>query len=1466
MLVTKRNGVLEAVKFDKITDRISKLTNLDERKYIDPLLIAQKVVGSIFDKITTEEIDLESANICVNLSTINYLYSELAGRLLISNLHKKTNNSFVEKQNIIQRELNILDVEWLEWINDNKTKLNKMIDYNRDFLFDFFGYKTLERSYLLSVKDKIIERPQDMLMRIASFIHKGDLESIKTTYDLMSKGYYTHASPTLFNSGNKKSQLASCFLIGTEDSIEGITHTWSSVAKISKWGGGIGLHVSNIRAKDTLIRGTNGPSNGIIPMLKVFNEIARYVNQCFIGTTKIYTNQGLKEIKNISPNDSVYTIDGTLKKVQRVYCDIYDSKILKLKINGCNEINVTLEHPFYILKNQAYNSNEDRDLIIKRLDNKYIHFEWIDANKIEDNDLIVISIPTDYEDIIDCDDSDCYFYAFLLYLGEISDNIIIFKIENKKIDIINFIKGYLDLKLITYKIDNNTDNIIFISFNLSSSLRFSRSQFYDGKKKTIDKSILNLPKNKIGWIIQGFMDCNNGIIKVNENIADGIIFMYLKLGKLATKKYMYESFYVDIIVDNNFLYNNYILTKFVSSKENSFNGLVYDLEMTENHNYLTEAGLVHNGGKRKGSIAIYLEPHHPDIMPFLELRKNFGAETERARDLFLAVWVSDLFMKQVDIDGDWYLMCPDLCPNLNEVYGEEYETLYWKYVEEKKYKSKIKARDIMKNILDSQLETGTPYITFKDHANNKSNQKNIGTIKSSNLCVHEDTMILTKQGYKNIKSLENLDTIIWNGSNWSSVVVKQTGTNQNLIRISLSNGAFLDCTREHIFYIQTKLGIVPVEAQHLRLDDILIKINIPSSLEFNYNITNDFKVDCGIPFSSNINEKLRWLENYCEIYGTIYNLSDGTNELHIDNADKEFLLDIRMMLHTLDLESTVINNNISYSLIINNINKLIEIGFKPNCIIIPKDGKLELIDVDIKIINVSESFQNVDTYCFTEPISNMGVFNGILTGQCNEILEFSNHEEYAVCNLASIAINKCVEKFVGDKEFTIYTKENCKYCTFSKTYLLTSNFKFTEIEIEPNELEKLFNSRSYPQILYDNEIIGGWDDFYRFIVGTFNYDTLYSIAYKAAINLDKTIDLNYYPVPEAKRSNMRHRPIGLGIQGLADTLVLLKIPFDSDEALDFNKKFMEIIYLAACTASKDVSKSRYIGMKRLQEEFTTLGETLESDRIVTIKKSLPEYYDPSFRLTNKELNKLYHSLKPCHWELKKHIETWCGAYSTFEGSPISQGIFQFDMWNQKPEHVSKWEELRNEIKIYGIRNSLLTALMPTASTSQILGNNECFEFFTNNIYTRRTLAGDFPLVNKYLIDDLIKIGLWNDEMKQLILANNGSIAMFSNIPEQIRRLYQTIWEIKQVWVLKAAVARGPFVDQTQSMNIFMAVPDYNKLYSSHMWSWKNGLKTGIYYLRSRPSKEATKVTIDETIQNKLEAILNNEDQCIHCSG
>ena len=753
MYVVKRDGHKEPVMFDKITDRIKKLCyGLND--LVDAVKVTMRVIEGLYDGVTTSELDNLAAETAASMTIAHPDYAQLAARIAISNLHKNTNKSFSETMKEMYFYVNprngqkapLLSDEVYEAIQANAEYLNSHIIYNRDFNYDYFGFKTLERSYLLKVNGKIVERPQHMLMRVAVGIHLNDLESVIETYDLMSKKFFTHATPTLFNAGTPKPQMSSCFLLTMkDDSIDGIYDTLKQTAKISQSAGGIGLSIHNVRATGSYIRGTNGTSNGIVPMLRVFNDTARYVDQ--------------------------------------------------------------------------------------------------------------------------------------------------------------------------------------------------------------------------------------------------------------------------------------------------------------------------GGGKRKGSFAIYLETWHADIFEFLDLKKNTGKEEMRARDLFFAMWTSDLFMKRVQEDIHWTLMCPNECPGLCDVYGDEFEAMYIAYEEKGKGRKTIKARELWEKILESQIETGTPYMLYKDAANRKSNQKNLGTIRSSNLCT--------------------------------------------------------------------------------------------------------------------------------------------------------------------------------------------------------------------------------------------------------EIMEYTAPDEIAVCNLASISLPMFIEN------------------------------------------------------------------------GEFNHQLLYNVTKRVTRNLNKVIDRNYYPVKEAENSNLRHRPVGLGVQGLADAFILLRMPFTSDDAKKLNQEIFETLYFAAVTASMEEAK----------------------------------------------------------------IE---GPYSSFKGSPISEGLFQHNLWNIKDEELSgrwDWAALRKEVMKHGVRNSLLVAPMPTASTSQILGNNEAFEPYTSNIYTRRVLSGEFIVVNKHLLEDLVKRGLWNEDLKQQLMRNNGSVQDL-DIPQDLKELYKTVWEMSMKDIIDMSRHRGYFIDQSQSLNLFMQDANYAKLTSMHFYAWQSGLKTGMYYLRTKAAVDAIKFTLN----------------------
>jgi ribonucleoside-diphosphate reductase alpha chain len=752
MIVIKRSGKSEPVKFDKITARIKKQVYGLDANYVDPIEVTMKVIEGVYDGVKTTDLDNLAAETAASLTTKHPDYATLAARIAISNLHKETEKSFSKTIEKLYRYIDpsngdpapLVSEETFKVVMENADLLDSSIIYDRDYEFDYFGFKTLERSYLLKMHGKVVERPQHMLMRVAVGIHGSNLESVLETYHLMSEKWFIHATPTLFNAGTPKPQLSSCFLLTMQgDSIEGIFGTLKQCAEISQSAGGIGLSIHNIRATGSYIKGTNGTSNGIVPMLRVFNDTARYVDQ--------------------------------------------------------------------------------------------------------------------------------------------------------------------------------------------------------------------------------------------------------------------------------------------------------------------------GGGKRKGAFAIYLEPWHADVFDFLDLKKNHGKEESRARDLFYALWIPDLFMQRVKEDGEWSLFCPNEAPGLHECWGDEFEALYHKYEVEGRARKVIKAQELWFKILESQVETGTPYMLFKDAANRKSNQQNLGTIRSSNLCT--------------------------------------------------------------------------------------------------------------------------------------------------------------------------------------------------------------------------------------------------------EIMEYTSKDEVAVCNLASISLARFVEN------------------------------------------------------------------------GVFDFQRLYEITKVATKNLNQVIDVNYYPVPEARNSNMRHRPIGLGVQGLADAFILMRYAFDGDEARQLNRDIFETIYYAALEAS-------------------------------------------------------------CELAAKE------GAYESYAGSPVSKDILQFDMWGVQPSERWDWYTLRAKIQKHGVRNSLLVAPMPTASTSQILGNNECFEPYTSNIYSRRVLSGEFVVVNKHLLKDLIQLGLWNDRMKDRLMAANGSIQSFLEIPEEVRDLYKTAWELKQKSIIDMAADRGAFICQSQSMNVFMKEANYGKLTSMHFYAWEKGLKTGMYYLRTQSAADAIKFTVD----------------------
>jgi ribonucleoside-diphosphate reductase alpha chain len=1192
MRVIKRNGQLEDLTFDKILNRIRKL-GLEAGIHINYQSLVMKVIDQLYDKIPTSKIDELAAEQCAVMSTNNPDYATLAGRIVVSNHQKNTDPLF---SNVMKNLYDFNDINGnnkplvsntlYDFTNRFSNEINEMIIHDRDYLIDYFGFKTLERAYLFRIHNRIVERPQHMWMRVAIGIHgtlncenpEDNLRLVKETYDLMSLKFFTHATPTLFNAGTPRQQLSSCYLVAMEnDSLDGIYNTLHDCAMISKYAGGIGLHIHNIRAKGTHIHGTNGTSNGLVPMLRVFNNTARYVDQ--------------------------------------------------------------------------------------------------------------------------------------------------------------------------------------------------------------------------------------------------------------------------------------------------------------------------GGGKRNGSFAIYLEPWHADIEDFLEMKKNHGDEELKGRDLFYALWISDLFMDRVKDNGRWCLMCPHECPGLSDVYGDEFVELYEKYEAEGKFRKSLSARDLWFKILDAQMETGTPYILYKDAANSKSNQQNLGTIKSSNLCVAPETLILTDKGHIEIQTLVDQKVNVWNGEDWSYVTVKKTGEDQELIDVHTDDGSKLTCTPYHKFYIQNTYSlnsIEKVDAKDLKPNDKIIKCEYPiidgtecmpyaythgffcgdgtygnktdepercckfkalknhyfckrhlayetetylfdkeflleetemmcqaqsyvkkpiaylygdkknllnfieknsytiddNTKRINVHLPVDLNEKFDIPsFFCSIKDKLEWFSGYCDADGTIS--KNGENEqLLVSSINKEFLENIKLLLQTCGINPKIrlsqdrtqsylpdgkggykyYNVQPIYRLLITSFDlyNLYNLGFKPKRLVISGNKPSSDAKQFIKILKIENNNRVDDTYCFTEPKKNMGIFNGILTGQCTEIIEYSDDKETAVCNLASIALPSFVD-----------------------------------------ESTKMFD-----------------------------YDKLHYVTKVVTNNLNKVIDINYYPTKKTQRSNLLHRPIGIGIQGLADSFVLMDIPFHSDQAKEVNKLIFETIYHASLEKSNEIAIDRKNKILKL----------IDIEARYEILEYCPEYNYRSSREEN---------------------SPFLGAYGSFEDSPISKGILQYDMWNVTPSDRYNWDELKKSIMENGIRNSLLVAPMPTASTSQILGFNECFEPFTSNLYSRRTLAGEFVIVNKYLMNELIKLGYWNEQIKNNIIANKGSIQQLTILSQHIRDKYKIVWEIPMKHIIDMAADRGAFICQSQSLNLWVEDPNYNTLTSMHFYSWKKGLKTGIYYLRRKAKHQAQQFTIEPEEKNNT----NEKDEiCEMCSA
>lgn len=1184
MEVINRKGIREPVSFDKILKRIQDLCY---DLCVDPVVIAKDTIQGMFNGISTEQLDLLSSDICASKIHHHPDFNKLAARILITN--KQRILSGVSYLSLIQSLYNTESIgkEMYDLVSQHAETYEKMIDPSRDFWIDYFGIKTLERSYLLGN-----ETPQHMWLRVAIQIHGADFDNVLKSYNLMSSGYFTHATPTLFNAGTKRAQMSSCFLLAMDDDITKIFKTISDMAHISKFSGGIGVSISNIRAKGSLIKSTNGLSQGIIPLCKTIESVGRYINQCFVGETVVLTEFGPKFIRDIQVGENVLSEYSRYNPVSHVHKRLLcpDEKLFKITFRNMEyPLVCTGDHSVFVFNDK----DEHREVFVRDL-----------------TPSDVLATPVGRPAHPSVRPSSAFFEKTFT-----CDNIL----------------------------EAEAHRMVFRNRGCISYMRY------------IDNKWFVIPYIK--EVVQ----------KYEKNTIASI-------------------------------------TSYIPPTEQTY---VYDLTVEDDHTYATHGGLVHNSGKRMGSIACYLEPWHSDIESFIELRKNTGDENLRARDLFLALWVPDLFMKRVKNDEMWSLMCPSECPGLHDTFGDAFDELYIRYETEKKYKRQVRARDLWNKILEVQIETGMPYISYKDHANRKSNQSNIGIIKSSNLCVAPETRVLTREyGYAPIETLEGVDVHVWNGVEWSSTVIKKTSNASELLKVEFSNGEVMECTPEHIFYVNDGEA---VPAKDLCNNTKLIESNLPS-------LHQSLKAEHRHFF-----EQMRIYRSY------LFDNRDAIEGIYFKHENDKLIRLFRTILLEYGISAPVyVVQEITHLML--NRNNLYELRKRTGYMFYEEykyDLTRDLSPLPVYAVAVTRTGRMDATYCFTESKRHMGVFNGILTGQCNEILEVANEEEVSVCNLASICLSRFVEH------------------------------------------------------------------------GSFNFTKLGEVVSTVVENLNKVIDLNYYPIKETHTSNMYNRPIGLGVQGLADTYIKLRLPFDSDEAMALNKQIFETIYYHAVKTSGKLSKRD-------------------------------------------------------------------GPYARFFGSPASRGELQFHMWNVDPASLLyEWDSIVEDVKMYGMRNSLLTALMPTASTSQIMGCNEAFEPITSNLYVRKTLAGEFIVVNEHLVRDLIERGLWSKEMYEEILYYNGSIQTIKNIPSEIKELYKTAYEIKMVKVLKQAIERGPFIDQTQSMNLFMKTPSFDMLNNALFYGWTHGLKTGMYYLRTQPVQSSIKFGIDpHTIQRIKEKESGEGEYCV----
>jgi len=1095
-----------------------------------------------------------------------------------------------------------------------------------------------------------------------------------------------------------------CFLMGTEDSVTGIFKTLSDTAQISKWAGGIGVHISNIRASGSYIYGTNGKSNGILPMLKVYNDVSRYIDQCFAPDVMVMTSEGMRPIGEIQKGDEVLNSRGEFCPVGKVLRYDWDGEMMS--IEGAR---VTDEH----------------NVMVGDGDYKML-------SEVSDCESLVFPKPhlVNVEEDVYYSDRIIRFLVDCAYRWKIQDNGIISSWQDSMGIVCELVMGLFSEN--EYGVEVETGNVWVRTQSLNRFLE-AESKKAIHQPPEIRKRMLRLREKtemEPMWMTRMM-----------------VTMEYLERGRMRKISEMRVA-------------------------NVQYQGRIYDLEMTGGDpSYVTQMGVVHNGGgKRSGAFAMYIEPWHADVMDFILAKRNAGAEEERARDLFYGLWIPDLFMERVERDEMWSLFCPSKAPDLADTIGDEFKALFTLYEEEKRYEKQMRARELWTQILRSQIETGTPYMLYKDACNYRSNQQNLGVIKSSNLCVVGETRLLTPSGCPTIQDLYEDEKLhkVWTGSSFAGVRIQKTGQNQSVMRMEFSNGLSLTCTPYHKFYVIRNTEVVRIEAQEMMVGEVLESYSLPSR---RWRRTD-------VPES--VRRTLVWIMKKNHVCA---------ENLSVYSSDKDSLEELLLQLQWCGMTSTIHHHTIrnEYELRMNRIKAERLIGFVMGTDLNGKEEDVMEVEGEcvenISLCSMEKLSRLADTYCFTEPETGRGLFNGICTGQCTEIIEYSDDKEYAVCNLASIALPRFIlpnpkRRLLEQKKMVVYSKKDCPFCCLLELETQGMNYEkrdILEYATEWEETRRIHALTTVPAIFLEDQYLGGFTEVWKsHLSPLFEFKELQRVVGAVVQNLNRIIDLNVYPLPETEVSNKKHRPIGVGVQGLADVFGALRLAFDEQAAKGLNRDIFETIYYAALVASNDLARVN-------------------------------------------------------------------GPYSTFRGSPLSLGKFHFDL--MAPIMTEKaacpitdrydWEALRQKIILDGVRNSLLIAPMPTASTSQILGNNECFEPWTSNVFLRRTNAGEFYVCNSFLRRDLEAMGQWNEEVMNRLILAQGSVAQFP-IPHFLKNIYRTVWEIPQKSLIDMAADRQYFIDQSQSLNIFMAEPSFDVLTKVHFYGWKKGLKTGCYYIRSRP--------------------------------